>query len=112
MLTLLKMTIAGAFTVVLLLLPVWLIQGNNFFLYKVFAPQYEQVRRETFEQSKAYTQGMAQHLAKQMQEYQQTTPENKDSLATLILHEYADYNLLDFQPYQRAFIEKLRRGER
>lgn len=37
-------------------------QGTDFFLYQMFAPKYEQVRRNTFEQSKAYTQGMIQQL--------------------------------------------------
>ena len=40
----------------------WAVQGNDFFMYKVFAPKYEQVRRTTFEQSKAYNQGMVQEL--------------------------------------------------
>ena len=34
----------------------WIATGNDFFLYKVFAPKYEQVRRETFEQTKSYNQ--------------------------------------------------------
>ena len=34
----------------------WVAQGNSFFMYKFFAPKQEQVRRETFEQSKAYRQ--------------------------------------------------------
>jgi len=91
---------------------VWIVQGNSFFIYQYFAPKYENVRRTTFEQSKAYNQGMAQQLSNQMQEYEQATQESKDSLATIIVHEYADYDLTEFQPYQRTFIEKLRRGER
>ena len=48
--------------IILLLGLGWLVTGNDFFLFKVFAPKYEQVRRETFEQSKAYNQGMIQEL--------------------------------------------------
>ena len=40
----------------------WIVQGNEFFLYKVFAPRTEAMRREVFEQSKAFNQGMVQEL--------------------------------------------------
>jgi hypothetical protein len=40
----------------------WVFQGNDFFLTRFFAPKYEQVRRETFENSKAYRDGMVQEL--------------------------------------------------
>lgn len=29
----------------------WLVQGNDFFLYKTFAPKYADVQREVFEQT-------------------------------------------------------------
>jgi len=90
----------------------WVIQGNNFFLYKVFAPAQEQVRRETFEQSKAYNQGVSQDISNFQQQYIQATDSQKDALASVIIHRYADYDLSKLQPGQRSFIEKLRRGER
>ena len=87
----------------------WLIQGNDFFLYKYFAPKYESVRRETFEQSKAYNQGMIQEIQNMRFEYVKATPEQKDALASIILHRVADYNL-DKMPYDlRTFIETLRK---
>jgi len=90
----------------------WAIQGNDFFLYKVFAPAQEQVRRETFEQSKAYNQSVAQDISSFQQQYIQATDSQKDALASLIIHRYADYDLSKLQPDQRSFIEKLRRGDR
>ena len=89
----------------------WLGQGNDFFLYKVFAPKYEQVRRETFEQSKAYNQGMVQELQNMQFEYVKASPEHKAALASIILHRAADFDLN--QPSVpadlREFIEQLRR---
>jgi hypothetical protein len=90
----------------------WFIQGSNFFMYKVFAPQYEQVRRETFEESKAYNQGVAQDISNFEQQYAQASDSQKDALASVIIHRYADYDLGKLQPSQRQFIEKLRRGDR
>jgi len=34
----------------------------DFGLFKTFAPKYEQVRRDTFEQSQAYNEGMRRDL--------------------------------------------------
>lgn len=90
----------------------WLVQGNDFFLYKTFAPQYEQVRRETFEQSKAYNQGVAQDISNFQQQYIQANDSQKDALASVIIHRTADYDLSKLSPDQRSFIEKLRRGDR
>ena len=70
---------------VALLAVVWLVEGNDFFLYKVFAPRREVVRREVFEQSKAYRQGMVMELQAMQAEYVKATPEQQKSLASIIL---------------------------
>ena len=71
----------------------WVFTGNDFFLYKVFAPKQEQVRRQVFEQTKAYNQGMIQELQNMQFEYVKATPEQKDALASIILHRSADFDL-------------------
>jgi hypothetical protein len=74
----------------------WLIQGNDWFMYKVFAPKYEQTRRETFEQSRAFNQGMVQELENMQFEYtKEKDPNAKKALADIILHRAAGYNLDD-----------------
>lgn len=95
--------------VIALLSSVWIIQGNNFFLFKVFAPLYEQTRRETFEQSKAYRQGMIQELQNMQFEYVQATPEQKVALRSIILHRVADFPEEDVPYDLRVFIDQLRR---
>jgi hypothetical protein len=47
----------------------WLVQGNEFFLTKFFSPKMEGVRREVFEQSKAYRQGTMQELGARYDEW-------------------------------------------
>lgn len=88
----------------------WVSQGNEFFLYKVFAPKYEQVRRETFEQSRAFNQGMVQELQNMQFEYVKAKTEQKDALASIILHRASGYNLNDpIVPADlRHFITQLR----
>jgi hypothetical protein len=89
----------------------WLFQGNDFFLYKAFAPKYEQVRRETFEESKAFNQGMIQELQNMQFEYVKAAPEHKAALASIILHRAADFDLEQPQvPTDlRVFIVDLRK---
>lgn len=86
----------------------WLVQGNSFFLYKVFAPAQEQVRREVFEQSMAYNDGMAKELDAMHFEYIQAKPEHQAALASVILHRVAGYDVEKLPVELRSFIRDLR----
>lgn len=86
----------------------WAVQGNDFFLYKVFAPKYEQVRRVTFEQSKAYRQGMVQELQNMQFQYEQADEDHKAALASIILHRAADFPEDDMPRDLRNFINELK----
>lgn len=63
----------------------WIIMGNEFFLYKFFAPKAEAVRREVFEQSKAFNQGMIQELQNMQFRYVQADADGKAAMASIIL---------------------------
>lgn len=83
-------------------------EGQDFFLYKFFAPKYEAVRRQTFEQTKSYTQGMSQDLDKMQMEYVNASPENKDALASIILHKLSGYDENNLSSSQRLFLDQLK----
>lgn len=68
---------------------IWLITGNTLLMQKVFNPQFEQVRRETFESSKSYRDGMAQELRALQLEYIKADPTIKNALAAAIKHKAA-----------------------
>lgn len=89
----------------------WVVQGNNFFLYRYFAPQFEQVRRETFEESKAYRQGMVQELQNMQFDYVKAEPEHKAALASIILHRAADVDENVLPAELRQFIAELKRQQ-
>lgn len=81
----------------------WIIEGNNFFLYKVFAPQKEQIRHEVFKNSQAYTDGMVEELQNYMLEYNKADTAHKTALKTVIIRqsakvdeEYLPEDLKDF----------------
>lgn len=100
----------GAFilAIICLMLFGWVAYGNSFFLYKFFAPKQEQVRREVFEQSKAYRQGLIQELNNLHVDYIKATPEQKLGLMTIILHKAADVPPETLTPDLNAFLAELR----
>lgn len=101
--------IAIGFGVLVLILGLtWVIQGNQFFILKVFAPAQEQVRRETFEQSKAYRQGMIQELQNMQFEWVKAEPGHKAALADIILRRAADFPEADMTPDLVTFIHQLK----
>ena len=91
----------------------WLVQGNEFFLYKYFAPKTEQVRRDVFEHTRSFNQGMIQELQNMEFDYIKAGPKEKQALASIILHRASGYNLNDpdVPADLRSFIENLRRGQ-
>jgi hypothetical protein len=89
----------------------WAIQGNDFFINKFFAPKQEAVRREVFENSKAFNQGMVQELENMQLEYVRSKDEKaKEAMASIILHRASGYNLEDpaVSADLRSFIQKLK----
>lgn len=88
----------------------WLIQGSDWFLYKIWAPKYEQVRRDTFEQSRSFNVGMVQELENMQREYLLSKdPKAREALASIIKHRASGYNLNDpaVSSDLRSFIQGL-----
>lgn len=105
--------VAGSILAVVVFLAVmmglgWLAQGNQFFMYKFFAPKQEQVRREVFEQSKAYRQGMVQELQNMQLEYVKADKDGKAAMRSIILHRSADVPPDAMPVSLNAFIADLR----
>lgn len=108
-----KYTIFGILTFLFITFGlVWIIQGNEFFMYKFFAPKEEAVRREVFEESKAYNQGMIQELQNMQFQYYNVNDEQKSALASIILHRVADYNENKLPNDLMKFVQTLRENKR
>lgn len=102
---------AVMFGLVILLGLGWVIQGNSFFMYRMFAPKMEQVRRDVFEQSKAYNQGMIQELQNMQFQYEQADDAHKAALGSIILHRAADYDSERMPSDLYAFIQQLKHDQ-
>ena len=99
----------GLLFLVVIMAFAWIAQGNDFFMYKFFAPKQEAVRRQVFEETKSYNQGMIQELQNMQFQYVQADDAHKAALADIILHRASDYNLNKMPADLRGFVEKLRR---
>jgi len=84
------------------------IQGTDFILYRTFAPRREAVRREVFEQSKAYRDGLMQELRSAQIDYAKaSTPQQRQAIGSLVLHDAAGFGG-DLPPDLDAFVRAVR----
>lgn len=106
-----KYVLYGLLAVVAVLGLTWAVQGNHFFLYEVFAPRYEQVRRDTFEESHAYRQGMVQNLHRLQADYIRATPTQRGGLASIMEQRVGDVADPETLPSDvRAFVACVRQS--
>jgi hypothetical protein len=70
-------------------------------------PKRENVRRQVFEQTKSYNQGMQQDLIKFMHEYNVSKdPEEKKAISSTVRHMMSDYDESKLEPELRSFLTK------
>ena len=104
----LKISAIAVGRLVMILGFIWLAQGNDFFMYKYFAPKYEEVRREVFENTPSYNWGMIQELQNMQFKYEQATPNEKLVLAPIILHRVNQFGMDKLPPDLKVFVSKLK----
>jgi hypothetical protein len=88
----------------------WVIQGNDFFMYQFFAPKYENVRREVFENTQSYVESKRQDLVKYRLEYMRAkTDEEKAALKFTIVQEFANFDEVKLtSPELRDFLRQMK----
>lgn len=84
------------------------VQGSDYFLYRVFAPRREAARREVFEQSKSYNDGMAQEIWAMKVQYQRADATGKASLASTIAQRTAAYDTSLLPLDLQRFVDEIR----
>ena len=69
----------------------WIVEGNEFALYKFFAPKREEVRRQVFENTKSYSQGTIQELESFSIAYSTADKAGKQNICSIVRHRMADF---------------------
>ena len=106
-----KVILIALGVLVLLLGLGWFLSVNDLLMTGFFSPRYEQVRRNTFEQSRAFNEGMQQELQGMRRDYIAGDAQAKAALKSTILHRVAAYDLDNLKdPSLRSFIQELRSG--
>lgn len=90
-----------------LLLIGWVIAYNDLAMGAFFAPKQEQVRWNTFEQSKAYNDGMIQELRAMQFEYVKADDKHKIALASIIKHRASGFPEKNLPSDLSSFIRSL-----
>lgn len=85
----------------------WLFLANDTEQQRVFAPKREAIRRNTFEQSKAYNDGVAQDLNGMRRDYALADSTGKAMLAQVIRHRLAGYDTRTLSPDLQQFLSSL-----
>jgi hypothetical protein len=87
-----KITLAAILGLLVVAAVAIFFQGLDFGLFKTFAPKYEQVRRDTFEQSQAYNEGMRRDLENLRDQYLAASdPASKAALRATFIHRAEGY---------------------
>ncbi len=79
----------------------------SFQLYAFYNPKYEEVRRETYEQSRAFNEGMVRDLENLKMQYQTAAPDQQAGLRAVILHRFSVYPTDRLPPDLQAFYTQL-----
>lgn len=87
----------------------WLVQGENFFMYKFWAPKYEAARRQTYEQTKSYKQGSIQRLNTLCNQVETADDDHKPMVRDIINQEFAEWNTDDVPVYLQGCLIQARR---
>lgn len=86
----------------------WVFTGNDFFLYKFFAPKQENVRREVFTNTQSYRQGKIQNIAQECFAFHSATELQKPALAAEIRNEAETIDLSYLPSDEQACIAEAR----
>lgn len=97
--------ILGILTIIAL---VWLFAFNGLAMMKVINPMAEDIRRDTFENTKSYRDGMVQELRAMQLDYIRADDKIKPALAQAILHKAAGVPEDALPSDLRSFLATLR----
>ena len=95
----------GLFAIIAVVGVTWVAQGDQFFLYKVFAPLNESVRRDTMLQSRAYSEATARELFRLKIQYEEAkTDDERQTIKAMVRQEYGAIDIHLLPSELQAFV--------
>lgn len=92
----------------------WMLTGNDFYLYKYFAPKREAVRRQVFENTQSYVQGKTDYISQLRLQYEDEPAASPHRLALrkMIITQADTVDAALLPSDMQNFIADLKRGAR
>jgi uncharacterized damage-inducible protein DinB len=106
--TFLKVMVGVLVTILIVIGASWAFRSTQYSQDSVFAGREEELRRKTFEKSKAYLDGLDQELQRMQYEYVQADEKQKMALGSIILHRVAGVDVSQLPTDTQQFIQKLK----
>lgn len=85
----------------------WFFTANDVLLTRWSAPRVEAIRRQTFEQSKAYRDGQIKELRSMQFAYEQADDAHRVALRQVVLQQFSDVDDSALPGDLRAFLRSL-----
>lgn len=91
----------------------FIVQGEDWFMYKFWQPKMENVRREVFENTQSYVESKRQDLTKYRLEYlRDTSATDRQALKMTIVQEFANFDESKLtEPQLREFLRQMKFDE-
>jgi hypothetical protein len=86
----------------------WIFAGENFVLYRFFAPREEAVRRQVYEQTKSFQDGSKRRLGDLCSQEEKADEGHKPMINDIIVHEFASWDLEQIPDYLRSCVATAR----
>ena len=89
----------------------WAVEGNNFFMYKYFAPKEEGVRREVFENTKSFQVGTIQTLDQYHSSWVTADSNGKKTIEPMAVREASNMDMQKLPPDLYQWVMEIRRNQ-
>ena len=103
-----KGLIATIGTILFIFVIVFVIEGLGLVTLGVFGPWREEIRRETFEETKSFNESKKQDLIRYRLQYLQAEANEKEAIASTIRMMFADYDESKLEPELAEFLRDIK----
>ena len=103
-----KSLVAVISTIIISVILIFCLSWAGIEWYRYFAPKQEDAKREVFEATKSYNQGMVQQLSRYRLQYLSTEDNTtKAAIKSTIQHQYADFDVNKLQGELKTFTQEM-----
>jgi len=96
-------------SLLVILILAFIITGGELFIFKFFAPKFEDARREVFENTQSYVEGARQELSAYKLDYARAkTAEEKTAIKFTVVHRFANLDENKLDPGLRSFLREMK----